>query len=138
WPGAPPKITPRRGINHLGAAARRRRWRLSIYPSTGDEKSTTPGAPAPPRRRPRRAAVAAPPKPAHGRAPTAHSRPHPRDASLPAHLRSRRVVLARQPPEGERAEQQAEVAQGDVVVAGVGEEVDDDSGQPGGDDVGAV
>src|SRR5919197_387957 len=48
------------------------------------------------------------------------------------------VVARRQPRQRQRAEHQAEVAQGDVVVARVREQVDDDAAQPRGDQVGAV
>src|SRR6476661_845189 len=50
----------------------------------------------------------------------------------------RRVVHRREPPERERAQEQPEVAQRDVVEAGVGEQVEDDPRQPAGDHVGAV
>ena len=42
-----------------------------------------------------------------------------------------------QPGEGQRREQEPEVAQGDVVVVGLQQQVDDDAGQPGGDQVAA-
>ena len=43
-----------------------------------------------------------------------------------------------EPPEHECGSHQAEVADGDVVVLAVAEQVDDDAGQPRGDDVGGV
>lgn len=55
-----------------------------------------------------------------------------RQSLLDPQLQPGRVVDARQPRQGEGAEQQAEVPQGDVVEARVGEQVDDDPGQPGG------
>ena len=48
------------------------------------------------------------------------------------------VVLGGEPRERERGEHQPEVAQRDVVVARVAEQVDDDPGEPCGDDVGGV
>src|SRR3954454_4714462 len=51
---------------------------------------------------------------------------------------SARVVRPREPRQRERAEQQSEVAQRDVVEPGDGEQVDDDSRQPGHDHRGAV
>src|SRR5947209_8505360 len=50
----------------------------------------------------------------------------------------RSVVDEREAGERKRAEHQPEVPQRDVVEAGVCEKVDDDPGQPTGDDVGAV
>src|SRR5215471_11297480 len=42
-----------------------------------------------------------------------------------------------EPGEGHRPDQQPEVAQGDVVEVGLNEEVHDDAGQPGGDQIAA-
>src|SRR5215216_1649269 len=50
----------------------------------------------------------------------------------------RRVVHGGEACQGEGGEHEPEVAQCDVVVAGEGEQVDDDPGQPARDDVGAV
>src|SRR4051794_32961647 len=50
----------------------------------------------------------------------------------------RRVVVDGEAGEGERGEQQAEVAQCDVVPAREGEQVEDDAREPGGDERRAV
>src|SRR4051812_33594877 len=49
-----------------------------------------------------------------------------------------RRPLTGQPPQCESADEQAEVAQRNVVVVAQNQQVDDDSGQPGGHDDGAV
>src|SRR5438045_4045101 len=63
------------------------------------------------------------------------SRPRSSRSSV-ATQSQRRVVDGGQAGEREGGEHEPEVAQRDVVVAGVGQEVDDDAGQPAGDDVG--
>lgn len=49
-----------------------------------------------------------------------------------------RAVHGGQPAEGERGEQQSEVTQCDIVEVWVAQQVDDDAGEPGGEDVGRI
>jgi hypothetical protein len=48
-----------------------------------------------------------------------------------------RVERSREPDQGDGGDEQPEVAQGDVVEAGDEQQVDDDRGQPRGDEVAA-
>ena len=53
------------------------------------------------------------------------------------HGRGGAVERGGEPGQGQRGEQEPEVAQGDVVEVGLQEQVDDDPGEPGGDEVAA-